>query len=296
MKISPNTISGVLMLITCQLFSAFVSQNVIADDQLKTISVTGTAEIQVKPDQAVLTFTIETRKKTLAETTAANDKSIAQVVKFLNSAGVKDSEVRTDMVRIDPIYQQQKNRFKGQMMQSSLPSPNASNVAPPADKDEFKLEPVGYTAQRGISVEVNDLSDLESIYKGLLSNGVNKVRGVEFRTTDLRRHRDQARLNAIKAAREKANALAEALDAQLAGVQTINESSMRPSPNYMLQNSINFSGAGSSNGGSFAEGMIKVNASISVVFELKNTDFGNDAKEEKESVKEQMGAIGVSKI
>lgn len=280
MKISPYKISGVLILIACLLSSVFVSQNVLADDQLQTISVTGTAEIQVKPNQAVLTFTIETRKKTLAETTAANDKSIAQVVKFLNSAGVKDSEVRTDMVRIDPIYQQQKNRYKTQIMQSSLPAPNTSNVALPADKDEFKLEPVGYTAQRGISVEVNDLSDLESIYKGLLANGVNKVQGVTFRTTDLRRHRDQARLNAIKAAREKANALAEALDAQLAGVQTINESSMRPSPNYMLQNSFSVSGAGSSNGGSFAKGMIKVNASISVVFRLKDTDFGNDAKEE----------------
>ena len=51
--------------------------------------------------------------------------------------------------------------------------------------------------------------------------GVNYVHGVEFRTTELRKHKDTARALAVKAAREKATAMAGELGPALGEPRTI---------------------------------------------------------------------------
>jgi hypothetical protein len=53
---------------------------------------------------------------------------------------------------------------------------------------------------------------------------VNYVHGVEFRTPELRRHRDAARQLAVRAAQEKAEALVHGLGGRLGRVLSISES------------------------------------------------------------------------
>jgi hypothetical protein len=57
---------------------------------------------------------------------------------------------------------------------------------------------------------------------GLLSHGANKLGNVDFRTTELRKFRDQARAMAIKAAKEKATALCRELDVKCGKPLSIN--------------------------------------------------------------------------
>ena len=169
-----------------------------------TISVTGNAEIKVKPDQAVFSFSIQGREKTLDEAVATNDQAIAKVMQFLQTAGVKDKDVRTEVVRIQPIYRPTKrSNFVPQPFAQGLMPVQPLATPPPPGKGEDPLKPIGYEARRGMSVTVNNLDDLEKIYTGLLKNGVNQVGGISFQTTELRKHRDEARLKAIRAAREK---------------------------------------------------------------------------------------------
>lgn len=242
-----------------------------------TISVTGEAKIKVKPNQAVLSFSIQGRKKTLDEAVATNDQAIAKVVQFLKTAGVQDADVRTEVVRIQPIYRPtQRSKFvpyvpqplaQGNSPRQPLPVP------PQLGNDEDQLKPIGYEARRGISVTVNNLDNLEKIYTGLLKNGANEVGGISFQTTELRKLRDQARLKAIRAAREKAKALAGELGANLAGVQQITESNWRPGPS-LFQNSTSLAQPIASLGGSsFSQGVIDVTASVSVVFLLGEHEF-----------------------
>ncbi|MDB2685996.1 SIMPL domain-containing protein [Mariniblastus sp.] len=266
-------IVGLAMLIAAPVFAG--------EQADPTISVTGDAEIKVKPDQALFSFSIQGREKTLDEAVATNDKAIAKVVQFLRTAGVEDKDVRTEVVRIQPIYRPlQRGKIPIQIRpQGNLnfnPAPNAAPVAPV--KDEDPLKPIGYEARRGISVTVTNLANLEKIYTGLLKNGVNEVGGISFETTELRKYRDEARLKAVRAAREKATALAGELGVKLAGVQQISESNWRsPSP---FQNSVSLAPTvmmGGSNGNSFSQGVIDITASVSVVFLLADHKFDVDS-------------------
>jgi uncharacterized protein len=109
---------------------------------------------------------------------------------------------------------------------------------------------------------------------------VNYVHGVEFRTTELRQHRDEARALAINAAREKAVALAGQLDQEVGEPLSIQEEQVGWWSSYnawwggrwgsgMSQNVIQeMGGATLLADSSLAPGQIKVSARASVSFEL----------------------------
>ena len=102
--------------------------------------------------------------------------------------------------------------------------------------------------------------------------GVNDVGGIQFRTTELRKHRDAARLQAVKAAREKAEAMAGELGATLSSVQTITENNT-PARSSFLQNSISPADVFSESNSSIAAGVIEIKASVHVVFRLGKTEL-----------------------
>jgi hypothetical protein len=168
---------------------------------------------------------------------------------------VADQHVQTDYVSIEPRY---RNGYY-------------------EDRDF-----VGYFVHKTVVITLRDLDKFESVLGEALSAGVNYVHGIEFRTTELRKHRDEARALAIRAAREKAEALAGELD------QTVGEPiQIEEVQNYwwsgysswwggrhgssMTQNVIQELGAGAmSAGGEIAPGQISINARVSVSFSLEN--------------------------
>jgi uncharacterized protein YggE len=111
-----------------------------------------------------------------------------------------------------------------------------------------------------------------------LKAGVNHVHGVDFRTTELRKHRDRARSLAIQAAREKATMMAGELGQRIGQPHSIREghagwwswygrwwgSSWR---GRMSQNVIQ-EASGGTGGGTLAPGQIAITANVTVTFEL----------------------------
>jgi len=57
----------------------------------------------------------------------------------------------------------------------------------------------------------------------VMSAGANRVDGIEYQSSELRKYRDQARDEATKAAKEKAVALAQALGNQIGKTYSIEE-------------------------------------------------------------------------
>ena len=243
------------------------------EDAMPTISVTGTAEIQVVPDEAELTFSIESREEQLDATVADNDQKIKAVTEFLKQSKVDPKYIRTQVINIRPIFAESgPKQFKGQIAQQSIPMPRA-NAANPAPTPERKpsLKPIGYTARRQLSVTIRDLDAFETIYQGLIERGVNDVSGFQFRTTELRKHKDEARIKAVRAAREKAQAMAKELGATLAAVQTITEDSGYRYPNF-ASNSMSIA-TGDESTSTIAAGMIEITATVRIVFRLGDVEF-----------------------
>lgn len=103
-------------------------------------------------------------------------------------------------------------------------------------------------------------------------------KGFEFRTTELRKHKDEARVLAVKAAREKANDLAGELDQKVgipysieeipSGGQSWNRLGVRRGGGGIQNITMEESGSAGSYA-TIALGQIKISAMVAVSFELE---------------------------
>ena len=261
-----------------RLLSVFIAlscvHSLLATDE-PTISVTGNAEVRVVPDQVVLTAAVESRAKTVAEACNDNDARIRGVLELLKSSGVNQQHIHTEYVSIEPIMRQIEPEFGKAALQAQSNAPNAQ--AERLDQQTYlRLEqPVGYIASRQFAITLVDLTKFETIYKGLIERGINRVRGIEFRTSQLRSHRDEARLKAVRAAREKAQAMSRELGATLAAVQSIRESQDSTYMPVTMQNvfSSRMGEPGAESADNFAVGQITIRAMVEVVFQLGDTEI-----------------------
>ena len=174
------------------------------------------------------------------------------------------------MINIRPVFDDRQIVYPGKAFPNQANAPAQSIAMPPVKNDEAMLKPVGYKVRRQLSVSIKKLADFDTVYRGVLQRGVNEINSMEFKTSELRKHKDLARSKAIIAAREKAEALAGELGATLSGVQDIREvdNGFRFANNFQ---NVSFDAGGSE--GTMASGMIEITATISVVFRLGNTDM-----------------------
>jgi len=129
-------------------------------------------------------------------------------------------------------------------------------------------------------IRLGDLARFEDLLTDVLNAGVNYVQGIEFRTTELRKYRDEARALAVRAAQEKATALARELGQAAGKPQTITEQQSSWWSGYgawwgsrwgsaMTQNTVQeYQGGSLGVDSSVAPGQISVRASVAVSFEL----------------------------
>ncbi len=224
-------------------------------DPTPTITVEGNAEVRVKPDEVLLSFGLESRATTVKDAKKDNDQRLKEATEYLRSNDIDEKDIRTDVISIQPEF----------------------------DHNQPRIEPRGYVVRRQLGVRLTKLDQFEELFEGLIARGVNQVEGIEFRTTKLREHRDTARKMAIKAAREKAVALAEELEAKVSGVQSINENTWggvysMSNNRAMMQNAMVAGDSGEGASGGLAAGQLTISARVNVVFTMSDTSFGNTPK------------------
>lgn len=147
----------------------------------RLISVTGTAEVSVPPDQVIIRIGVDTRDKQLAVAKASHDQRVRRVLAMAHEAGIEDKYIQTGQMEMEPEYTENKKQF------------------------------IAYEVSQSISLTLKDLSKYESLMTKVLEAGVNRVNGIDFGVTEPRKYRDDARLKAIRAAHEKAIAMASEL-------------------------------------------------------------------------------------
>jgi uncharacterized protein YggE len=227
-------LAGALM---CASPAAFAQEN------SRAISTSGEAVVQVVPDEAVVTFGVETASAELESSKAANDQVARRLVASVKDMGIADRHFATDSVQVSLRYR----------------------------NDDRSIS--AYVVTRLYMVTLKDVQQLESLVDTVLRNGANILEGVEFRTTDLRKHRDTARAMAIRAAREKALSLARELECSIGAPRAVHESGVTwygqtRRYNY-AQNAMQSVGGGGSDGSeTLPLGQMAVRANVSVTFDL----------------------------
>ena len=229
----------------CLVILISASPSLADDDPLRTITTSGEAVIYVQPDEVIFNFGIETRDRGLDNAEAANEEIAGKLVDAVKKLGVEEKHIQTDQIHIGVVYR---------------------------EHNDLQIE--GYNVQRSFSVRLKDPKKFPLLVETVLKNGANRVGEFEFRTTELRKHRDKARGMAITAAKEKAVALSSELNCELGSPRTIHEFSnnMYFGRNATLgnvwQNAAQSAPAGEATNDHLPLGQITVSASVSVTFDL----------------------------
>jgi uncharacterized protein YggE len=213
----------------------------------RLVTVAGEAEVSVSPDEVVFDVTVQTFSKVLKTAKTQTDEQLKGLIALARRSGVAEADTQTDYVKVEPS-------FRGK-----------------EDARVFQ----GYWVRKDLVITLRDVSRAEALLSELLDIGVWRVNSVNFQTSELRRHRDAARALAMKAAQEKAAALANAVGQKIGRAYSIEEEvpSRASAMQNVSSNSNSFSTVETANDssweGTLAPGKIKVNARVTVRFVLE---------------------------
>lgn len=223
----------------------------------RTVQVSGTAVVNVAPDRTLIELGVQSNGRTPKEVQARNATTINSVIKSLQKMGIESRDISTDRYVIRPLYE---------------------------DYDSLRIN--GYRTYNIIAITVRDVDKTSDTIAVAFQAGANQVVNVEFYTSELRKYRDQAREMAMKAASEKATALAQAAGADTDCILNINENSWSyfngwnwwdggQSQNLWTQNAVqniapsNSGSQANDDGSPVSTGMISVRAEVSATFSLE---------------------------
>jgi uncharacterized protein YggE len=214
----------------------------------RLITVTGDADVRVPPDEVSITLGVETSDKDIATAARKNAEQVKQVLAMAREFKIDNKDIGTDQITIDKQFEYV----------------NGKNI--------FK----DYTAKRTVSLRLKELGRFEDLLIAAMKGGATSISGVQFCTSQLRKHRDQARAQALKAASEKAADMAKVLGQRVGKPRSITENfdswSMWSSParGAMYGNAqVVAQAAPGSSGDTPGVGLITVNAKVTVAFELE---------------------------
>ena len=147
------------------------------------ITVTGDADVMVEPDEVIITIGVESFDKDLNKSKEINDRDAKSVIQLLEKKyKIPKKYVRTHYIRVHPHYENWTTK---------------------------KIS--GYSVYKQIELTLKEVDKFEAILTDVLKSGANNINNIQFRTTDLRKHKDQARELALIAAQEKARDMGGAL-------------------------------------------------------------------------------------
>jgi uncharacterized protein YggE len=208
------------------------------------VTVSGTGEIKVQPDEIMLNLAVETRAKTLEEARKQNDDKAASILIYLKKYGVDPKHVQTAFMNVQPDYR----------------------------NDYGQTTPEFYMATKTIAVLVKKVDKFDELLSGIYKAGANRVDGIELRTSELKKYRDQARKLAVQAAKEKALLLTTELGSKVGRVYSISENSggAYPVPYRAMANQMAEAKMSDAGGPTISVGQITVSATVDASFVIEN--------------------------
>ncbi len=230
---------------------------------LPTVVVTGTAELMVPPDEVVFTLEVAKRNKDMQIAKREADQALVKIIDLTRRFDVKPQNVKTDYISVDAKYQ-------------SVRDPK--NRIFDDDGDEIGTRVfLGYDVSTTVIVRMTELTRFEEFFAEVIKTGLSEINSVSFESSKIIEQRKEARLMAMKAAYEKASAMAGAINQTIGKAISISEGTSDPGRyGFFNANSTNVNSANVSTGtvtvkesvATFSSGAIKVTSQVTVTFLL----------------------------
>ncbi len=188
----------------------------IAPSTFRSFSVSGEGKVISIPDVAQISFGLITQGgKNIGAIQNENSEKINAMIEFLKSQNVDKKDIKTQNYNLEPRYQYY-----------NCPHPESS-VTPCLPPDI-----VGYTISQSVQVKIRDFSKIGDILSGVVQKGANNVSQLSFQVDDPEKIKNQARTEAIKQAKEKAEAIAKSAGFKVGQLLSIDESGFTPQGIY----------------------------------------------------------------
>ena len=163
-----------------------------------TLTVTGSGSATAVPDEAQLSFGVETRGSTAQAALAANGTAMRKLIAALRDAGARD--LATQWVSVWPMTQEDGT-------------------------------PQGFSASNSVSASIG-VDRAGALIDAAVSAGANQVSGPDLRSVDAKRLYQDALRDAVSDARAHAEALVKAAGRTLGAITAIAEGGAEPVPVY----------------------------------------------------------------
>jgi uncharacterized protein YggE len=215
------------------------------------ITVTGQAEVRVPPDEVLFTLAVENVDRDMLVANKRTDDSVKQVLAIARQHKVKPEDLQTSQISVEPKYNTDDMDYE--------------------QRARAKRVLVGYQVSKTVALRLRELDEFDELLADVLKAGITLLSNLEFRNSQIRKHRDEARRMAIRAAQEKATLLAREIGQAIGPAYSIVESGPTPyMPANASRNAIdNFAGGSPETESPTAPGTISVTANVTVRFRLQ---------------------------
>lgn len=163
-----------------------------AQENLSLVNVTGKGTVNVTPDQVLIKARIEHTGRSASEVKAQNDKVVNEILQYLKSQDIPSKNIQTEYINLNKDY-------------------------------NYNTKETFYSANQAISILMEDISKYEKLMSGLLESGLNRIDGIQFKSSKKEALETEARKKAILDAKEKATQIAQALGQEIGKAHTVNE-------------------------------------------------------------------------
>lgn len=212
------------------------------------LSVAAEGKSTRTPDLAVFNAGVTTQAKTAGEALTENARRMTAVIASLRKAGIAERDIQTSNLSVNPVYGQPKR-------------------LPDGSYEQQEQVIVGYQATNQVSVRQRKLESYGKVIDTLVANGANQVNGPTFQIDNADAAMDEARVEAMKKARARADLYAKAAGLRVVRVLTISENAgwAPPQPQVMFARAEMASAPKSS---PVAAGELEMTVTINVSYEL----------------------------
>lgn len=213
------------------------------------ITVTGQAEVRVPPDEVLFTLAVENVDRDMLVANKKTDDSVKQILAIARKNNVKPEDVQTSQITIQPKYNTDDLGYE--------------------ERNKVKRVLIGYEVSKTIAIRLRDISRFDDLLADILKAGITRLSNLQFLDSQIRKHRDEARRMAIRAAQEKARLLAGEIGQSIGPAYSITEYTPdygRASGTY--QNATTTAGESSESESAIAPGSLSITAQVTVRFRL----------------------------
>jgi uncharacterized protein YggE len=210
------------------------------NDQVRSISVSGTGRVKAEPDIANVSVGVTTQGKDAGEASRKNASAMDAVIKALLDMGIAESDIQTTSLSLSPTY----------------------------DWDDNPPNIVGWQASNMVNITVRDIESVGDVVDAATKAGATNVNGISFRVEDPTQAEAEARAAAVAAAESKAKQLAVAAGVNIVEVLTISESGgQAPQPIYLARSEASFDTAAAST--PVLPGEVELSISVFMQYEIE---------------------------